>query len=384
DRATGGPFHKLCREDRGAAMMGILLTLPLVTSGFAQVSAAPTPTVSQAADVASETPVAPSDREAELLARIRQLEAELREEQARSLRRQQEWIEYTRVLKTFSSRIPDPPEFVAEALKPVPDPVAEHEARERARLAKRAKAIEQSLRSLLAVEGVRNIDLLEVGRPVRVDGRAGTGPVIGRLLDDRGRMTGMIKAERMWIEPSRSGRTVTIVMKDGYESRQGVKRSFDGGIRRLFLGAVDPEPWIEAFPDLIEDADIAPVIDDGLWDLTQVRARIARLLSKSTEAGGANWHLAGLGGVREGELRDVQFAEMDRVTGKPTRRVFADVAKIRALDGGGIVIEMKDGTVRRGSRAAAFLDGRFRLILPFADASAWRAAELPGLFTSGL
>ncbi|QDV06665.1 hypothetical protein Poly30_21800 [Planctomycetes bacterium Poly30] len=321
----------------------------------------------------------PTERERELLARVRELEAELREVQINSLRRQEEWIEYTRVLQLFSRRIPEPPAFIVEALKPAPDPLEEHRAREEALLQVRADEILRSLRSLLMTEGVRNLDILEVGRPVSVEGRAGTGPVIGRLLDDRGRMVGMIKANRMRLEPSRSGRTITIVMEDGYESRQGVRQPFEGGTRRLFLGSVDPEPWIEAFPDLMDDADVAPVIDDGLWDLVSVRSRLARLLAASSEAGGAVWRLAGIGGIREGQLRDVQFAEIDSRTGQVSRRVFADSGRIRTMDGRGIEISLTDGTVRRGDRAAPFLEGRFRLMLPYADADAWRAAELPGL-----
>ncbi|MFT6110841.1 MAG: hypothetical protein ACJA2W_003769 [Planctomycetota bacterium] len=374
-------------------MISFMMALPMACGVMLMPSRAQESAVEQeaaAASVPSEGKALPAaetlvgapattERERKLLARIRELESELREAQASSLRRQQEWIEYTRVLQSFSKRIPEPPPFVVEALKPVPDPVEEHRVREEVQLRERSEEIRGSLRSFLMAEGVRNVDFLEMGRPVRIDGRAGTGPVIGRLLDDRGRMVGMVKANRMRLEPSRSGRTVTIVMEDGYESRQGIKRPFEGGVRRLFLGSVNPEPWIEAFPELIDDADRAPVIDDGLWDLVSVRARLSRLLATSSRSGGAAWRLAGIGGIREGQLRDVQFAEFDAVTGKVTRRVFADSGRIRTLDGGGIEISLRDGTVRRGDRAAPFLDGRFRLMLPFAKADEWRASELPGL-----
>lgn len=364
-------------------MIGFLFSLPMACP--LACGAVLTPAETQAVPVAAaQTPGITTEREKELLARIRQLEAELRETQARGLRQQQEWIEYTRVLQGFSKRIPEPPKFVADALKPAPDPLAEYRRREVEAIELRAKEIRQSLRSLLISEGIRNIDFLEVGRPLPADGRAGTGPVVGRLLDDRGRMVGMIQADRLRLEPSRSGRTITIILEDGYESRQGVKRPFENGERRLFLGAVDPEPWIEALPDLMDDASLAPMIDDGLWDVATVRTRMARLLAASSNAGGAAWRLAGLGGIREGELRDVQFAEIDSVTGEVSRRLFADAGRIRAHKDGGIEISLTDGTVRRGDRAAPFLDGRFRLVLPYADVTDWRAAELPGLAARGV
>jgi hypothetical protein len=353
-------------------MIGFLFSLPMACSSVGPAPAPP-----------AQTTEAISDRESQLLARIRQLEAELRKSQARALRQQQEWIEYTAVLQGFSKRIPDPPAFIAEALKPAPDPLAEYRQREQEGIELRAQEIRRSLRGLLIAEGIRNIDFLEVGRLLSADGRAGTGPVVGRLLDDRGRMVGMIQANRMRLEPSRSGRTITIVLEDGYESRQGVRQSFENGERRLFLGAVNPEPWIEALPDLMDDASLAPVIDDGLWSVATVRTRMARLLAQSTNAGGAAWRLVGLGGIRDGELRDVQFAEIHSVTGGVSRRLFADAGRIRAGKDGGIEISLTDGTVRRGDRAAPFLDGRFRLILPYADVAAWRAAELPGLSTRG-
>lgn len=355
-------------------MIGLLFILPMA-GGTMLMPASPEPP--QAAP-----PQITSAREQELLRRIRELQAELSATQARSLRQRQEWIEYTRVLQGFSIPLPEPPEFVAEALKPAPDPMEEYRERQAEAVRLRASEIQRSLRTLLMAEGIRNIDFLEVGEPLVTEERAGTGPVVGRLLDDRGRMVGMVKAARMRLEPSRSGRTVTIVLEDGYESRQGIKRPFENGEQRLFLGSVDPEPWIEALPDLMDDASRAPVIDDGLWNVAAVRVGIARLLTESSASGGAGWRLAGLGGIREGELRDVQFAEIDRITGKVSRRLFADKGRIRARADDGIEILLTDGTVRRGDRAAPFLDGKFRLILPFADQDAWRAAELPGLSMS--
>ncbi len=335
-------------------------------------------------------------RENELLARISALEDQLRAERARSLQRQEEWVAFTRLLQGFEiPSLPEPPEFVAEALVVPRDPAAE--ALERAEAARRWRGaqVAASLRTLLTAESVRGVDLLEVGLIHEYQGRSWTGPVIARLLDERGRMVGMMKAARLRLEVSRSSRSVTIILEDGYESRAGVRRPFEGGVavpsegetlsearggrQRIYLGAVDPEPWIEALPELVDPVLLARATDDGLWDLDDLRVQIVRLLHEAAQAGDPRWRLVGLGGVRGSELRDVQFAEVDAVTGRAERRVFADSARIRIRPSGGVELQFEGGSVRRGTRVAPFLAGKYRIVLPRARAEDWREASLPGL-----
>jgi hypothetical protein len=83
--------------------------------------------------------------------------------------------------------------------------------------------------------------------------------------------------------------------------------------------------------------------------------------------------------VRGSELRDVQFAEVDAVTGRAQRRVFADSARIRLRPSGGVELRFEGGTVRRGTRVAPFLSGKYRIVLPRARAEDWREVPLPGL-----
>ena len=132
------------------------------------------------------------ERERELLERIALLESELRAERSRSLARQEEWISFTRLLQGFEiPALPAPPEFVATALVAPRDPAAEALERAEAALRVRGAQVEASLRTLLRAESVRGFDLLEVGLLHEHEGRSWTGPVIARLIDERGRMVGI-------------------------------------------------------------------------------------------------------------------------------------------------------------------------------------------------
>ena len=370
--------------------MAHVLALPLAAAGLLgpslQVEApmeasveVPEGVPAEAAPLIQREGAEPTARERKLLARIRDLEAELRRVEAQRLRQNQEWIAFTKLLSDYSPSLPEPPEFIAEALEPEHDPLAEAEARQHALAVERGQSVQASLRSLLMADGIRNLDFLEVGVPRKLEGRSVVGPAIARVLDDRGRMIGMIKAERMRLEASRSTRSVTLVLEDGYESRRGKKTPFEGGVRRIFLSPVEPDHWIEALPDLVDKQSLELVIDDGRWDLVSVRAQLARLLSEGAREGASSWRLVGLGGVRDGELRDIQFGEVAAGSGSISRRVFADAGRVRAREDGGIEIVLTSGTVRRGDRTSPFLDGRFRLILPYANVEDWKRAQLPGL-----
>lgn len=335
-------------------------------------------------------------RERELLERIGVLEGELRAEKARSLARQEQWIAFTSLLQGFEiPSLPAPPEFIAEGLVTPRDPAAEALEREEARRRVRGAQVAASLRTLLRAESVRGFDLLEVGLLQEHEGRTWTGPVIARLVDERGRMVGMLKAARLRLEVSRSSRSVSVLLESGYESRGGVRRPFEGGVvvpeaergsyevkggsQRIYLGAVDPEPWIEALPELVDPILLAWASDDGLWDLDEVRVQLVRLLHEAAQAGDPRWRLIGLGGVQGNDLRDVQFAEVDPVTGRAQRRVFADTVRIRVRSSGGVELQFEGGTVRRGTRVAPFLAGKYRIVLPRAKTEDWRTAVLPGL-----
>lgn len=244
----------------------------------------------------------------------------------------------------------------------------------------RSLAVFHALRALLAIEQVTSLDLLESGR---LQG-TGTGPIVLRVLDERGRPLGSISADRLRLEASRASRMVTLVLENGYERRSGAKTPFEGGtpdadgragLRRIVLPDCDPRPWIEALPELFPPEDVGTVIDDGRHDLEALRATLNQLLHEVKDAGG--YRLRGLGGVQGDALREVTVEVLDR-EGRVDRRLYADRLTI-AREARGILITLEGGSQIRGDRKAPFLDGRYRIYLPRADADAWARAHVPGL-----
>jgi hypothetical protein len=179
---------------------------------------------------------------------------------------------------------------------------------------------------------------------------------------------------------------VTLVFEEGYERHAGVKISFgpveEGGsertgVRRIHLPDLNPEPWVEAVPELVSAQDLLSSKDDGLWDLRRLRQRLDGLLrAAGTVLGG--WRLVDLGGVVDAELRDVQLLERDG-EGREVRRIFADRLVIESEPGGGMSLDLEGGIQIRHGRRAPFLGGHYRIFLPGAQPGAWRAKNLPGL-----
>ncbi len=329
-----------------------------------------------------------SAREAELLGRIDALTTELEAERKLRMGRESEWLEFTQALAVLEvEAAPGPPGFVQamlDAAAEAPDPEAEARA-EAQRL--RSAEILRDLRALLAAEQVFGLDVLEVG----VAGEDRTGPFVARLIDDFGRPVGTLAADSLRLEISTAAHTVTLVLEGGYEHRSGLRVPFAGtaegptsgeadrtGVRRIHLPKVNPQPWIEAFPELLDLQSSTP-LDDGQWELAAVRARINHLLMRSS--GGSGWRLRGLGGVWRGELRDAQFAELGP-TGRVERRLFADRVTLRP-EGRGMRMDLIGGVQVRGDQRVPFLDGRYRIVMPRADGSAWVEAGLPGLEGAG-
>ncbi len=237
----------------------------------------------------------------------------------------------------------------------------------------------RQLRSLIAVDEVYGLDLLEVGAVS--DGW--TGPVVFRELDTRGRTTGSLYAERMRFEGSRAGRTLSIVLESGYESRGGERHPFDNatdadgkdGVRRIELAHVDPERWLEAAPKLFGPKSALDLDDDHTFDKEATKTALNQLLAEDAASG--HYRLKDFAGVVGGVLHKVHLESFDK-DGKLDRRFFADRLSVRP-EGESIVILLEDGVQIRGDEKAPFLDGRFRIFLPRAKASIWKAAGVPGL-----
>jgi hypothetical protein len=318
-------------------------------------------------------------REDELLARIGVLQRELERQGALREAREREWLEFTRALAVLPVpvQLPPAPAFLPKDVEeelPGPDAAALAAAE------RRSGRLLRDLNALLTAEQVLALDVLSVGH---VHAHA-TGPLVVRLVDDLGRPSGVLMADRLRLECSRAGRSVTLVFENGYESHGGVAVPFGaptepggerGGVRRLHLPMVDPQPWLEAFPELFDPAQVEVLHDDGLWNLVDVRASVNDLLRRAGSDG--FWRLRGLGGVVRGVLRDVQLAEVD-ADGRVVRRLFADALSIEP-HGAGVVLTLTGGAQVRGGSTAPFLEGRYRVIRPRASVDAWIEAGLPGL-----
>lgn len=313
---------------------------------------------------------------------IRRLRVELAREREARFERESDWLDWSQALTAlapdglalpeFTVEVPAVPEFTFGP-EPPPEPA----------VTEREEQVTRSLRTLLAVEEVAGLDLLDAGRL----GDGWIGPVLFRLIDARGRLAGSLYAERLRLEGSRAGRSLTIVLEDGYEAHKGVRVAFDpaagdragsleqGGVRRIALPHVDPMPWIKALPELFGDAELGRGSDDGLWNVERVRRTLNRLCAEDAAHGYPRFKA--IGGVRDGVLRDVHVESLD-ADGWIERRLFADRVTLK-LAFRGVEILCEDGVHVRGDDKAAFLDGRYRLFLPRADAERWKEALLPGL-----
>jgi hypothetical protein len=254
---------------------------------------------------------------------------------------------------------------------PSPEEQARLEAEEKAR--ERAAELGRSLAVLMRLEGLRGLDLLESGT-LLPGPPAAIGPVVFRCLDERGHLTGSVRAERLRLEASQAAHTLTLVLEQGFESRGGERVPFAEGVRRITLQDVDPEPWLKDCPELFDSTDLARANDDGTWALSAVRRELNRLLGLDSHLG---WYrLHSLGGVRGTELVDVQLEEFEP-GGRLVRRLFADRMGL-ALEDGSIVLELFDGAFVRGEEKQPFRDGLHRIVLPAVDVAAWRSSALPG------
>lgn len=242
----------------------------------------------------------------------------------------------------------------------------------------RADGVRRKLNALLRVEGFDGFELFDAG-VLSADARIGdapyfgTGPVVVRLVDHRGVLSGSLAAQRLHLEASRTGHCLTLVFTDGRHREGASERPFEGGVYRVPLRHVDPKPFIDDCPELFDPAFVERIVDDGQWSRPQLVLTLDRLLH---DARGAHEHrLVWLGGVVDGELRDVELSVVDE-SGREVRRLLADGLSIE-LHVDHVRLVLRDGLTLRGESRAPFLDGRMRVVLGGADPARWREAHVP-------
>lgn len=305
---------------------------------------------------------------------VARLEAELELERARRAEREQAFLEFSRLLGELPAGRALGLEPGALATAPEP-PTPEEEERRAAEEDRRARAEElgRALAVLMRLEGLRGLDLMDAGT-LQPGPPVALGPVVFRCLDERGLLTGSLRAERLRLSGSHSAHTLTLILEEGFESRTGAREPFENGERRITLRDVDPEPWIAECPELFAPDELVRPHDDGRWVLSEVRREFNRLLALDPRFG---WYrLHSLGGVLGAELRDVQLEQL-QADGHVERRLFADRLTL-ALEDGSLVLELVDGAFVRGEEKQPFRNGRHRIVLPGVAQEVWRAASLPG------
>lgn len=313
---------------------------------------------------------------------IRETRAQLVESNRARIKREEEFLNYT---KMITSLVPPeaPPEIVQALTGEVPESSLPKEDEalilERASRKARADEIARLMRSYMRVDQFDSLDLLELGTL----GDGWVGPVVFRIIDERGRPAGSISADRLRLEGSRAGWTLTFVFEAGYERRHGERVPFEntmpgeerGGERRILLSHTDPGPWFEVMPELFGEARPEAIADDGLWHAVLVHRRLNELLAY--DAADGSYRLSRLGGVVDGVLRNVEVEQLTS-EGHIVQRLAADRLEI-AEDERGVQLTLRDGVLMKGAKQHAFLDGRYRIYLPRAKHEDWRAAGLPGL-----
>ena len=313
---------------------------------------------------------------------IGSLQAELARADEARLAREREWLTWTRAISELTPEgVENVPDFEvglsAEevgTLSPEATPLEEPRDEERV---VRSDEIERSLRTLLRLEWVDGITLLESGL-LSDDGW--TGPCVFRLINSEGRAIGSVSAERLYLEGSVTGRTLTLVLEEGYERRSGDLFPFEGtevgkrrgGERRIVLVRTDPRPWMDALPELFREQAPGPTLSDTEKTYEELRRGVNQLLSE--DAAGGRWRLEAFEGLDGSGLLGVDLVDLD-VDGRTKRHLFADHLRVERRESG-VVLVLNNGIQMRGGRKTPFLDGRFRIFLPQALHAAWEEAGM--------
>ncbi|MDE0891303.1 MAG: hypothetical protein OSB14_03880 [Planctomycetota bacterium] len=321
-------------------------------------------------------------KEAELVSEVESLRIELRLMEERRLQREREWLTWTRAMTQLAPEgFVELPDFGVELSEEEVGTLALDEPavelpRDEGRL-KRSEEIERSLRTMLRLEWVDGLALLEAGI---LSDEGWTGPCVFRLIDQDRRAIGSVSAERLHLEGSLAGRTLTLVLSEGYERRAGDLVPFvgteagqrRGGERRIVLVHTDPRPWMEAMPELFKERVDSSGIQASGRTFSELQRGLNMLLAE--DAAGGRWRLKSFDGLSEAGLLGVNFVDLDE-NGGVKRHLFADLLRVERRERG-VVLVMTDGIQMRGGRKTPFLEGRYRIFLPTARQVGWEELGL--------
>lgn len=202
----------------------------------------------------------------------------------------------------------------------------------------------------------------------------GTGPVVLRLFDHRGFLAGSIVAQRLHLEASRSGHSVTLVLTDGHQQVDGARLPFAGGVYRIPLRSTDPVPFIDSCGELFDPERVERIVDDGRWSRPALVLTLNRLLARSDRRSG--YRLSWLGGVVGDELREVEVSVYDEA-GDLSERMIADGLVIE-LHSDHVRLALRDGLSLGGAGSRTpFREGRRTIVLVGSDPGAYASAHLP-------
>ncbi len=260
----------------------------------------------------------------------------------------------------------------APAVAPEPTPLAG--------ALQRGTELRRTFNGLLRTEGVGGLELLEAGVPWALDPRRdeaeafGTGPVVFRRLDRSGGLIGGLAAERLTLEESLSGRTLSLVLHRPEERIRGQVLELDQDPLRIDLDAIDSEAFRKLCPELFALKSETRLLRRPFTNRAAMQVRFQALLALSRS--GARYELQSVGGRDDEAWLDVRFLARDS-QGRADRHLLAD-RMLLGLRDGLVVLELLDGATLIDGQSVPFMNGRMRIVLADADSDAWIDAGLPG------
>jgi len=225
---------------------------------------------------------------------------------------------------------------------------------------------------LLAMDGYNR---LRFQSAERVPGKAELRNATVLEWGTDGLVAGALRAARVEFDLHRMTHTLVVRFRDGYRTRDGVRRPFaKEGVRMEFSG-INVDAWLEHFPELAANREkVALPGSSPAGGLAGARQALDELLSQRRTYG--YYRLGSLGGMKDGRFQLVQINWFDG-SGQLLKTWEADSMEILLQPPGSVELLLRKGAILEGGVRHPFYQDRFRLILPRQDLDQWRASGLP-------